>query len=118
MVSSSQGSAFSCSLMYVLLLLTMDQTLLSTSLLESLCIPPGTHLDIIIPTWQDKETCYRISVDLCNLVSGGGKLKLGSSMADSPLGSANLKLLNQGREAGLGQPQVQKTLESFIGCCL
>lgn len=79
-------------------------------------IPPGTHLDIIISTWQDRETCCRMLVNLHSLVPEEGKFKLGSSMADSSLGSTNPNLLNQVLEAGLGQHQVQKTLESFIGC--
>lgn len=91
----------------------MDPSLASSSLLGSY---PGTHLETIIPTWQDRETCYRMSVDLHSLLLGGGKFKLGLSMTHSSLGPANPRLLNQVLEDGLGQREVQKTLESFIVC--
>lgn len=91
----------------------MNQSLARSSLLGSY---PGTHLNTIIPTWQDRETCYRMSVDLHSLLPGGGKFKLGLSMTDSFLGPANPRLLNQVLEDGLGQHEVQKMLESFIVC--
>lgn len=100
MLSSSQGSAFSCSLTYP----TVDYGLATAGHFPSwiFYIPPSTHLDIIISTWQDRETCCRMLGNLRSLVPEGDKLKLGSSMVDSSLGSANPDLLNQILEARLG----------------